>query len=114
MEYFVLYLLGNIVELRNSLIFFGIIVPITYGFYYIFKILDYGESEVKFPKKILIACWIMVVVGIMIPTERSVQYMAAYYVGKNVVQTETVKKLTELVNVKLDEEIKETLKTNSK
>lgn len=109
MEYFALYLLGSIWELRNSLITLWIVIPIAYWIYVIIRnIENYGE-DFKFNKKILIAWLIMVIVGTILPTERSVQYMAAYYMGKEALQTDTVKKLTELLNKKLDEEIKDSI-----
>lgn len=113
MEYFVLYLIGNV---KNIVAMFVIMWVLLATVTPIIKIplSDMRWEDYKFPMKTFVAWMAMIFFAILIPSERSVQYMAAYYVGKQAIQTETVKKLTELVNVKLDEEIKDALKSNSK
>lgn len=68
---------------------------------------DNKEKPYALPKKYISVSMFVFAVAVFFPSEKSLQYMSAYYVGKTVMQSETSQKLMKIVNAKLDEEIKE-------
>lgn len=112
MEYFVLYLLGSGEKITTAFVIMGLSFAFLSVFFASIMSVENREKFI-FPTKVVIASLTIAFIGILIPTEKSLQYMAAYYVGKQAVQSETVQKLTELVTLKLDEEIKKAKELNS-
>lgn len=137
MEYLFIYLLqvvGNLEKITTFiqvLFFFSVILFIISMFLTRFKGESYNESDVsdyfdisettgkyfaKFSKKSLIATSILLCVLVMLPTKQTLVLIGGVYYGKmaakQVITSEKIKKVNEIIDLKLDGVIKD-LKNNN-
>lgn len=106
MDYFFLYLLGQ--DIRAAL---GATITVLWAiafFVYVIKSLA-DESFILPPTTFIVIYSILVFITMIVPSQDSLKYMWAYYVGKQVVQSETTQKLITILNQRLDKEIKDNL-----
>lgn len=106
MDYFFLYLLGQ--DIRAAL--WETILALWAIAFFVCFIKSMSEEEFVLPPTTFIVVYsILVFTTMIVPSQDSLKYMWAYYVGKQVVQSETTQKLITILNQRLDKEIKDNL-----
>lgn len=113
---FLVWLAGVGTSFSKILIITGFLVAalsfVVYGVRYISWADGYEPDEKLKPKfnffcKMVVSGVLMMVLGAAIPSERTAYMMGAAYLGQKALQSDTADKLVQLMNVKLDEYIKE-------
>lgn len=95
-----IYLAGIADGLKTALILIAIFLPIAALFFALAL-----EEWTRVSTVLSIIAFIPLIVGVLIPPERTVYMMAGAHVGKELIQSETANKVKQLLEAKLDEEI---------
>lgn len=113
---FLVWMAGVGTGVAKVLVITGLIVALLSFAIYGIRYLNWAESRYpqtqdkppfKFFCRLVVAGIISMILGMAIPSERTAYMMGAAYLGQKALQSDTADKLVELMNVKLDEYIKE-------
>lgn len=110
MDLFVIYLFGQADTIKGAFGAFAIGIAVIYFFGSLILSDINQKTTFLYRKTVATIVIILTLIALLIPSSSTIAYMVAYSLGKQAVQSETADKLLRLVNSKLDEELKETIK----